>query len=102
MARIALLAPNQALWYASRSSRVMLAIDSGVPGVGPAVRMEAVDEPVEHHPGDVVRIVVADLEARQNLLTLPLELLGRELRVPRQIGHHVEPEREAVLHHDAR
>ncbi len=70
------------------------------PGVGPAVRMKAVNQAVEHHPGDVVRILVADLEPRKNLLPLPLELLGRERRVSRQIGHHVEPECEAVLHHD--
>ena len=68
--------------------------------IGPAVRMEAVDQAIEHHPGYVVRIFVPDLEARQNLLALPLELLGSELRVPRQIGHHIEPEGEAVLHHD--
>ena len=34
IARMALLAPNQALWNARRSSRVMLAIDSGVPESG--------------------------------------------------------------------
>ena len=46
--------------------------------VRPAVRMEAVDEPVEHHAGEVVRIVVADLQPRQDLLALPLDLLRRE------------------------
>ena len=57
-----------------------------------AVGMESVDQPVEHHPGDVVRVLVADLEPRQDLLTLSLELLRRELRVSRQVRHHVEPE----------
>ena len=64
-----------------------------------AVGMEPVDQAIEHHPGEVVRVVVTDLQARQDLLPLPFDLLGRERRVAREVRHHVEAERDAVLHH---
>ena len=63
------------------------------------VRMEAVDQPVEHDAGDVGRIVVVHLEARQDAAADPLDLLIRERRMPRHVGHQVESEVEAVLHH---
>ena len=44
---------------------MIAASDSGVPESGHAVRMEAVDQPIEHDAGEVVRVVVADLQARQ-------------------------------------
>ena len=64
-----------------------------------AVGMETVDEPVEHDVGDVRRIVVADLQARQHLVALPLDLGRREGRTARHVGQQVEREVEAVLHH---
>ncbi len=93
IARIALLAPNQRLWNARRSSRVMAAIESGVPESGLAVRMKPVDQPIEDHAGEIVGIVVADLQARQDLLTLPLDFLGGERRMAREVGHEIERER---------
>ena len=57
--------------------------DSGVPLFGQAVRMEAVDQPIEDDRRDVVGILVADLQARQRLLPLPLDLLELERRIAR-------------------
>ena len=93
MARIALLAPNQAWWKASRSSRVIAGDRGRCAAVGTPVRMRAVDEPVEHGAGEIVRVVVADLEARQHLLALPLDLLGRECRMPRDVRNEIQAER---------
>ena len=42
----------------------------------------------------------ADLQARENLLALPLDLGRRECRTPRDVGQHAEADVEAVLHHD--
>ena len=65
-----------------------------------AVGMEAVHEPVEDHAGDVGRIVVADPQAGQDLVALPLDLGLRKGRPPRDVGEQVEREVEAVLHHE--
>ena len=46
--------------------------------VRPAVRMEAEDEPIEDRVGDVVGIVVADLQRRQRLPALQLDLRRRK------------------------
>ncbi len=100
IARMALLAPNQALWNATRSSRVMLAIDLRRAGVRPPVGMEPVDEPIEDDAGDVIGILVADLQAGEHLLPLALDLLRRERRVAREVRRPDRaPSVEAVLHH---
>ena len=65
-----------------------------------AVGMEAVHEPVEDHVGDVGRIVVADPQAGQDLVALPLDLRLRKGRPSRHVGEQVEREVEAVLHHE--
>ena len=61
--------------------------------------MESVHEAVEHHVGEVFRIVVADAEPREQLLALPVDFFSRKRRVLRNVGHQVEPEGQAVLHH---
>ena len=81
-----------------------------VPGDGPdrlrrsalrhAVGVEPIDQPVEDHPGDVGRVVVADLHSRQDLVALALDLGGREGRPARHVGQQIECEVEAVLHDD--
>jgi hypothetical protein len=40
--------------------------------------METKHQPIEHNPGQIVRIVVADLEARENLLPLTIDLLAKD------------------------
>jgi hypothetical protein len=65
-----------------------------------AVRMETVDQPVEHQACDVVGVLGAHLESRKRLLPLPLELLRAECRVPHDVAQKLEPESEAVLHHE--
>ena len=70
----------------------------GRPAVGQAVRMEAVDEPVEHEARDVVRVVVADFQPRHRLPALPFELVGLERRVAGDVAQQLEAEAEAVLH----
>ena len=62
--------------------------------------MEAVDQPIEHRVGDVAGILEADLQARQHLLALALDLRRRERRLPRHVGQHLQAGVEAVLHHD--
>ena len=56
----------------------------------PAVGMEAVDQPIEHDVREELRVVVADLHARQRLLPLPLDLFRRERRMLRHVRHEVE------------
>ena len=69
-------------------------------GIRPAVAVRTVDEPLEHDAGEIFRIVVADSERRQHLLALQLDLLGCKRRVLGDVGHHVQPHVEAVLHDD--
>ncbi len=38
--------------------------------------MEAVDQPLDHRFGDVVRILVAHLQAGQHLLALAIQFVG--------------------------
>ena len=66
--------------------------------LGHAVRVESVDQTVEDDVGNVGGIVVADLQARQHLVALPLDLGRREGRAPRHVGQQIEGEVEAVLH----
>ena len=66
------------------------AIDSGVPESGLPYGMKSVDEPIEDHAGQIVGIVVADLQARQNLLTLAIDLFTGKRRMTREIGHEIE------------
>ena len=63
--------------------------------------MESVDEPVEHHVGEIVGVVVADLESGQDLLPLAVDFFLRERGVLRDVGDEVQADVEAVLHHDA-
>jgi hypothetical protein len=64
------------------------------------VRMEAVDQPIEHGVRDVAGIFEADRLPREHLLALALDFRRRERRLPRHVGQHAEPGVEAVLHHD--
>ncbi len=72
----------------------------GGAAAGQAVRVEAVDQPIDHLAGDVVRILRRHLQARHRLLALPLDLLRRERRPPHDVGHQLQRQRQAVLHHD--
>ena len=56
-----------------------------------AVGMEAEDQALDHRAGHVVRILVAHLQRRQQLLALPLELLGREGRPADDVGEQLQP-----------
>ena len=58
-----------------------------------AVGMEAVDQPVEDRRGHVVGIVGADLQRRDGLLLLPVDLLGVERRVADHVGQQVHRRR---------
>src|SRR5258707_524863 len=60
--------------------------------------MEPVHQPVEDDAGEVVRIVVADLQPGENLLALAVDLFRCKCRVPCEIGNEIEREAEAVLH----
>ncbi len=62
------------------------------------VGVRRVDQPREDDPRQVLRVVVADLEPRQHLLALALDLGRRERRVSGGVGDHVQPELEAVGH----
>ena len=99
MARMALLAPNHFLWNPSRSSRRIARDRRWCPGLRLAVRMKSIDQPVEHHVGQVLRIVVTDLQPGQDLLTLALDFLARKGRMLREIRDQVEADVQAVLHH---
>ena len=68
--------------------------------VGHPVAVEAVHEPVEHGVGEVLGIVEADLEERQLLLPLAIDLFGGERRMLDHVGQHAHARLEAVLHHD--
>jgi len=72
----------------------------GRPGLRPAVGMEAVNQPVEDDVGEEIGVVVADLHARQRLLPLPLDLLGRKGGVLHEVRHQVQRKVQAVLHDD--
>ena len=73
---------------------------SGVPRLRQPVGMKAVDEPIEDRVRDEVGIVEADLQARQRLLPLTIDLLRRERRMPRHVRQHPQAGVEAVLHDD--
>jgi hypothetical protein len=64
------------------------------------VRVKPVDQPVEQHRGDVARILAADAERRQRLLTLTIDLLWRERRAANDIGDEIQRQGEGVFHHD--
>ena len=66
---------------------------------GRAVRMDTVDQAVEHHVGEVLGVLVSHLQPRQDLLALALELLRREGRVAQDVGEQPHSQREIVLHH---
>ncbi len=71
----------------------------GRTGFRQPVRVEPVDQPVEHGVGDEPRIIEAHLQSGQHLLALPLDLLLREGGVARHVGQHLQPRLKAVLHH---
>ncbi len=54
------------------------------------VRMPAKDEPIEHDAGDVVRIVVRDLQRRERLPLLQRDLGRRERRVLHHVGDEAQ------------
>ena len=66
----------------------------------PAVRMEAVDQPVEDDVRQELRVVVADPHPRERLLALALDLFLRERRMLRHVRDQIQAEAQAVLHHD--
>ena len=72
----------------------------GRAGLRQAVRMEAVHEAVEHRVGDIIGIFEADLQSRQNLLSLAIDLVRRERGVAHDVGQHPQAHVEAVFHHD--
>ena len=78
----------------------MLAIVSGVPPARQPVRMEAIDEPIEHRGRDVVGVVGVHLLRGRDLLFLPFDFLRRERRIAGNIRHQVHRQVEGVLHHD--
>ena len=63
------------------------------------VRMEAVDQAIEHRIGNVARIFGADLEPREHLLPLPFDLGRREAGCRAMSDSIRMPGLEAVLHH---
>ena len=77
----------------------MAGSDSGVPVLGRPYGMEPVHQPIEHQAGHRVGILVVHAHPRQRLLPLPLELLLVKRRTPDDVGQQVEPEGEAVFHH---
>ena len=62
------------------------------------VRVEPVDEPIEHDIRDVTRVVCVHAQRRQDLVLLPLDLLRRERRIARHIGHQIHADLKRVLH----
>ena len=64
------------------------------------VRVEAIDEPIEHRGRDVVRVVGVHLLRRRDLLFLPFDFLRRERRIAGDIRHQVHRQVEGVLHDD--
>ncbi len=88
------LVERQQILAADRGNRARRA------GLRLAVRMEPVHEPIEDHVGQVLWIVVADPQARKQLLALPLDFLFRKRRMLRQLRHQVESNVQAVLHDD--
>ena len=62
--------------------------------------MESVNEPIEHGRGNVVGILVVDLQPRERLLTLALDLFDLERRMPHNVREQIEPGAEAVFHDD--
>ena len=73
---------------------------SGVPLSGSPYGMEPVDEPIEQHAGDVIRIAAVDLQRGDHLLLLALDLLGRKRRIAHDVGQQVHADVERILHHD--
>jgi hypothetical protein len=71
----------------------------GRAGLRQAVRVEAVDQPIEHGIRDEPGVVEADLERRQQLLALALDFRLGKRRTTSHLRQHAEPGVEAVLHH---
>ncbi len=69
--------------------------------VGPPVRMAAEDQAIEDRIGQVVRIVVADLQGRQHLPALQRDLRRREGRVLHDVGGHAQGQIRLVPDHGA-
>jgi hypothetical protein len=65
-----------------------------------AVRIGAVDQPIEHRVGEKPGILQADLQVREHLLPLPFDVVRRERGAPRHVRQQAQPVVEAVLHHD--
>ena len=59
--------------------------------------MEAEDEPVEHEIRDVVRIVVADLQRRERLPALAIDLLRRKRRTLHHLGREAEHQIDLIF-----
>ena len=60
--------------------------------------MNPIDQPPEHHTRQVRRVLVTDLQPREHLLPLPLNLDRRERRVARDVRDEVDAEIETVRH----
>ena len=101
IARMQLFGAKNVWWNATRSSRVIAGNRLGCAAVRHAVRMESVDRGDRTrrrpHSPDPRSLTCS---ARQRLLPLAIDLLGRERRVAHDVGHQVERRIEAVLHHD--
>jgi hypothetical protein len=67
--------------------------------VGHAVGVKAVDQPVEQHRRDVVGIAAVDLQGRDRLLLLPVDLIRRERRIAHDVVDQVHADGERILHH---
>ena len=63
-----------------------------------AVGVEPVEQSGQHDARQIRRIVQADLESREHLLPLALELGALERRIARALGDQVQAELEAVGH----
>ena len=68
-------------------------------GARPPVRVLPVHQAAEYYAGDVARIVVADLHARQQLAAVAGDLGQVVGGPPGDVGQQVQGEIEAVLHH---
>ena len=62
----------------------------GGAAAGQAVRVEAVDQAIDHLARDAVGILRRHLQRRHRLLPLPLDLLRRERRPPHDVGHQLQ------------